>query len=286
MIIDNNYIKAFRTLKIHSVRGGDFSVPVEEVLEINCIASDRPLKDKEERRVWDGCIKITAVGGQVLGDDYSAVNYFLDFTDDDEGDEELKGRWYLKNFFDDFCDVNGFSLVKENGEEIKFAVSYKPLQESIFGNIIEYSNCPSAKTDFKGRFTLYLGRASKAPSRKNNNFHELVHGWYDCLGDYRPNVLRGKIYHLSGLNDNKAGFTIEVQAGISNRGAREGVLPFVFKGCNNLNWRSGYATEDGFELNMSRLENGKIFVDFAGNDINFECKSVEIDQMTLYSYYD
>ena len=246
MIIDNDYIKDFKTLKIHSVTGGDFPVPVDEVLEINCIASDRPLKDKEEHRVWDGCIRLTADGGQVLGDGYSAMNYFLDFTDDEEDDEELKERLYLRNFFAGGCDVDGFSLVKDSGEEIKFSVPYKPLQESIYGNIIEYSNCPSAKTDFKGRLTLYFGKSSKAPVRKNNNFHELVQGWNACLGDYKPNVLRGSIKFLSCSHD-KSGMTIEITAFINNKSASEGVLPFKFKGCNDM--CCDYSEIDGATLN-------------------------------------
>ena len=95
-------------------------------------------------------------------------------------------------------------------------VPYNPLEGILHGTEIELSNCPSFEIDNDGNIIIAFGKSSKQPTRKDNNYAELVEGWKDAFGDYEPEILKVNAESLSTFGDEQKIFLYEINIACKN----------------------------------------------------------------------
>lgn len=273
MLIDKNYIKDFRTLNLPFCECGKFKIPVEEIAEIRCEATDEPFRNTCARRIWDGYIKITPEGGKVCEESYNGEECEINGECGDCSDE----RYTLSLHVECFGTATGFSLERDDGTEEKFSLPYDPLIESICNKEIENSNCPSARVDKEGFIIIGIGKSSEAPSRTDNNFDELIGGWDELFGNYKPDVLKAELRYIENFEEKDGAQGLFIEFELLNKRVKYEPLSLVCYGCENCVVRISYPCSGEIELNMSRLANGNIFVDLAGCGFTFECKNIRQD---------
>lgn len=269
MIINKQYLNQFKTLDLYFNSDWEFKIPVEEIAEIYCENTGDEFETGQECFAWDGYIKITPKGGAVLSEETIEPNESC----------SLKARVV------DYFDLTSFALATQHGLKEEYGLPYDPLIESLHGSEVELSNCPSAEIDENGYILIGFGAHSKSPKRKDNNFEELIEGWKNSFGDYAPDVLKVKLNCLSNFTENDFTDGLLFDFDILNKRAKHKSLFLICADCSKLAFKI-HPHAGTMELNLSRLENGNIFVDLVGYDFTFECKSVRIDDNAFYYLYD
>lgn len=278
MIFDKYYLQNFKTLNVVFDEYGKFKIPVEEIAEIRCDAADGPYKKTDYIRILDGYIKISPKGAEVLEENYDKKQCHFD----EAYSEQTEEYYILKNRIERYCDIVAFYLERENGEEIKFSLPYDPLIESIDVIEIELSNCPSAEIDEDGFITIGIGKSSKSPKRVDNNYDELIVGWKDLFKNFKPDILEAEIFWIMDCyEDNKQGLFVELK--LLNKKVKHKPLQLIFSDCSNIHFSIYPSNGYKIELNMARLANGNIFVDFVGYGLTFECKEIHENNSNFYA---
>lgn len=259
MIIDKNYIRNFKFLIVLFDGGDAYKIPVEEIAEIDCWATDKLFGESECFRIWDGTIKIFPKGGTIL---------------ENSSAEE---KCTLKKRIEQYCDISDIYLERHDGTKIKFSLPYDPLVESINQVEIELSNCPSAEINQNGFITIGIGESSKMPKRIDNNFDELIEGWNELFNDYRPDVLRARLNILTNYFKNEAPCLFAEIEILNKRAKHYDSLTFIFTEIQKVNYMIyPDKASESIELNAARLIGGNIFVDFVGYGLTFQCKEITV----------
>lgn len=172
-------------------------------------------------------------------------------------------------------DVTGFTLTDKQGCKRSYSLPYDPLLGILRGREIELSNCPSIEIDGDGNMIIAFGRSSKQPTRKDNDYCQLVEGWERKFGTYKPKVLKGKLQNFGTFGDKQRILIV----GFEIRGKKQ-FAELVFLNCKHFGADVWFPTKGNCALVMSKTMDGRIYVGFDGIGIDFFCDSV-----LEYEYY-
>ena len=168
--------------------------------------------------------------------------------------------------------------IKESGKDKKVRVylQYDPLKDS-FGNDKEYSNCPSFDVE-NDNIKICFGDMSKQPKRVDNNYHQLVQGWCEVF-DYAPNSLcatfDGMTFFSSQNNGKNDCLKLRLKTELKTKHSKNPT--FVFVGVDEFYqppW--GYGNDD-YDVRMSKLANGKIYVSLGDENMQLVCDSISVE---------
>ena len=269
LIIDKSCLNEYKSLLVVLENCDAYEIDTKDILDIYCEAE--PIdKKKDEYRTKDGFIKIAAKAS-------NTIECFVLKSNEigTEFDHRLKERLEMCG---SCADMTSFSLSKKKKRDINIYVPYNPLEGILHGNEIELSNCPSFEIDNDGNIIIAFGKSSKQPTRKDNNYAELVEGWKDAFGDYQPEILRVKAESLSMFGDEQRSFSFYFK--ICDENSTRDFVELVFMDCQDIDFEIFFPQEGDCEIVMSKMANGRIYVGFDGLGIAFMCDSV-----LEYDYY-
>lgn len=263
IVIDKDYLKGYKTLSIVLENCDVYEIDAEKILDIYCIAK-KIGNSKKEYRTNDGFIKISAMASQAV--ECSTLRNHEIGT---EWDHRLKERLEMCK---GGADMTSFSLNGKRKGDIDVYVPYNPLEDIIHGNEIELSNCPSFEIDNEGNMIIAFGEQSKQPKRKDNNYSQLVAGWKDAFGEFKPKVLKVKMrsFHTFGIVEKNISCFFKI---LNKCCARE-YAELVFKDCKSVNVETFFPQNGNCEIVMSKKADGRIYVGFDGLGIDLICSSV------------
>ena len=143
--------------------------------------------------------------------------------------------------------------------------------------MIEYTNCPSCKIDANGNLVLCFGNKSQNPQRVDNNYHEIVEGWCDVF-DQMPDSFCGRFAGMSFGSSQQNGKNDLIKLCIDgDNKTKTGAKPnFCFCGVSDY-YQPPWACFGGdVDLRVSKMTNGKIFVSFGDEDVQFVCEKISV----------
>lgn len=269
IVMDKEFLKGYKSLLIVLENCDVYEIFIEDIVDVHCEAT-LISKQNKEYRTGDGFIKIAASAKDTV-ESFVAKN------------EKIGGEWdYRLRKRLEMCnggvDMTSFSLKDKECHEIHVYVPYDPLEDIIHGNDIELSNCPSLKIDGEGNMIIAFGKSSKQPTRKDNNYEELVAGWKDAFGDYSPIELKVKVKSLSTFGEKQINFSFYFET--CDRNCKKDVAELVFMDCKSVRMEMFFPEKGDCEIVMSRMADGRIYVGFDGLGMDFICNSV-----IEYDYY-
>ena len=269
MLVDKELLKYYKSLLVGLENCDVYEIAVDDILDIYCEA--KPIgKNKNEYFANDGFIKIAASASQTIECTISRKHEI-----GTEFDHRLKERLEMCG---GCADMTSFSLRDSKKSDIDIYVPYNPLEDIKHGGEIELSNCPSFEIDNDGNMIIAFGERSKQPKRKDNNYAELIDGWKDAFGDFEPKVLKVKAELLSTFGDTQTDFSFYFK--VLNKNSKKDFAELVFIDCKNVSIEMCFTKERNYEIVMSKMADGHIYVGIDGLGIDFTCSSVQ-----EYNYY-
>ena len=269
MLVDKELLKYYKTLLVVLENCDVYEIAVDDILDIYCEA--KPIgKKKNEYSTNDGFIKIAASASQTIECTISR-NHEIGT----EWDHRLKERLEMCG---GCADMTSFSLSDSKKSDIDIYVPYNPLEDINYGGEIELSNCPSFEIDNDGNMIIAFGERSKQPKRKDNNYAELIDGWKEAFGDFEPKVLKVKAERLSSFGDTQKNLSFYFK--VRNKNSKKDFAELVFIDCKNVSAEMCFTKARNYEIVMSKMADGYIYVGIDGLGIDFTCSSVQ-----EYNYY-
>lgn len=269
--IDLDYLRNFQKINFVLENCDVYAIDISDVLDISFEATpvkkDGESKSKSFYRTDGGFIRLSPKAGTELEcitkrELQKGVPEFDLFTSSDPFLERMQLC----------CDICYITLEGDRTETYVYT-PYDPLTDVIFANELDYSNCPSFEVDDSGNLLFFFGHLSKQPRRVDNNYHELIEGWSEVMGDYRPDLLRGEIYgfdYSSYDNSSSVFFTLEVK----RKGKSNTVLELSFSDVKNVHLEHWGKLCLSCDVYMSKLPNGDIYVGLTDYAMNFYCKKI------------
>ena len=269
IVIDKEVLKEYKSLLVVLENCDVYEIDVEDILDAYCEAE---LIDKKncEYRTSDGFIKISARASQAV-----ECSVLRNQEIGTEWDHRLKERLEMCG---GCADMTSFSLSNKKIHDMDIYVPYDPLEGILHGTEIEWSNCPSFEIDSEGNMIIAFGKSSKQPTRKDNNYAELVEGWKDAFGDYAPEILKVNAESLSTFGDEQRSFSLYFK--ICDKKSKKDFAELVFMDCKDIDFELFFPQKGDCEIVMSKMIDGRIYVGFDGLGIDFICASV-----LEYDYY-
>ena len=268
IVINKEFLKGYQSIWLGFENCDVYEVAIEDVLDIYCEAEQTD-KKKNTYRTGDGFIKISARASQTIEVGIARNNEI-----GTEFDYRLRERLEMCN---GCADITSFDLRKKKKSEMEIVVPYDAL-EDIRGSEIEWSNCPSLEVDEEGNMIIAFGESSKQPRRKDNNYHELVQGWKEAFGDYRPEVLEIKSECL--LTFGKGKMCVSLAFEFCDKNVKEKSAELVFMNCEDLDMEIYFDAKGETDIVMSKMADGRIYVGAYCLGVQFICESV-----LEYQYY-
>ena len=269
MIINKEALSDYKTLSLALENCDVYEIPVEDILDIYCIAEPTE-EERNEYQTKGGFIKIAASASQTIECTISS-NHEIGT----EFDHRLKERLEMCG---GCADMTSFSLRDSKKSDIDIYVPYNPLEDINHGGEIELSNCPSFEIDNDGNIIIAFGERSKQPKRKDNNYAELIDGWEEAFGDFEPKVLKVEAELLSTFGDTQTNFSFSFK--VRNKNSKKDFAELVFIDCKNVSIEMRFTKKRNYGIVMSKMADGYIYVGIAGLGIDFTCSSVQ-----EYNYY-
>lgn len=269
ILINKELLANYKTLSVVLENCEVYEIDVKDVLDIFCEAK---LISETGKKYYtaDGFIKISSNASQ------TKESYVLRYPEIHAGmDYSLKER--LKRL-DGCADMTSFSLRGENNRDIDIYVPYNPLEDILHGGEIELSNCPSFEIDEDCNMVIAFGKSSKQPKRKDNNYAELIEGWKDAFGNFKPKILKVKPEIMSTFCEERTNLSFYFK--VCNKNSKKVFAELFFIDCKTISIDMYFPKKRNCEIVMSKMTNGCIYVGFDGLGIDFTCASV-----LEYDYY-
>ncbi len=249
------FLSEFDKVEIWFFSGLTFSVEVGLVDDFVCNANQA-----------GSCFEST--GGFLLLDQKAK-----DIVQDDP--DQLDEQTTLLQRLDMCCDIESFRLCGKD-KKVRVYLQYDPLKDS-FGNDKEYTNCPSFEVENQ-KIKICFGDMSKQPKRVDNNYHQLVQGWCDVF-EQTPDsfcaTFDGMTFFSSQNNGKNDCLKIRLKTDLKTKTG--GNPTFCFVGVDEFfqpPW--GYGSKD-YDVRMSRLVSGKIYVSFGDENMEFVCDKITVE---------
>lgn len=269
IVINKEFLSGYKTLSIGFENCDDYKIDVADIVDVYCEV-ERIDGSRNEYRTRDGFIKISARASDVV-ETFVLQNEWVGT----EWDCRLKERLEVCG---GGVDMPSFSLKNEEKRSIHIYVPYNPLEDVLRGNEIELSNCPSLEIDDDGNMVIAFGMSSKQPTRKDNNYAELVAGWKEAFGENEPEVLKAVVNSLLTFGDGQMNLSLGVT--LRDKLGGKDCVEFVFMDCQNVDMEMFFPGSGECEIVMSKMMDGRIYVGFDDLYISFTCASV-----LEYEYY-
>ena len=249
------FAKEFDKIEVWFFSGLTYSVDVSLVESFECKAN----QVGSCFEYTDGCLLLDPKANELTQDEV------------DEFDEKTT----LIQRLEMCCDIESFRLCGKD-KKVRVYLQYDPLKDS-FGNDKEYSNCPSFDVE-DGKVKICFGDSSKQPKRVDNNYHQLVGGWSDVFVD-QPDCFDasfdGMTFFSSQNNGKNDCLKLRLKTDLKTKTDKNPT--FCFVGVDEFfqpPW--GYG-DDAYNIRISKLANGKIYVSFGDEKMEFVCDNISVE---------
>ena len=264
MIVNKEVLKEYNSILLVLENCDAYEIPVADILDISCEIIPIGKRDNGYR-TDDGFIKISSRAKDTI--ECSILKNKEDIGT--EWDCRLKERLQMCG---GCADITSIALRKKPKPDMDIYVPYEPLEDVVWHNEIEYSNCPSFEIDEKGDMIISFGESSKQPIRKDNNYDELIVGWKDKFKKYLPQILEVKLEKFSTFGEEKTNISVELE--ICDKKSPSQLLELIFTDCKNLMMDVYFPKKGECDVVMSKMVDGRIYVGFDGLGIGFICASI------------
>ena len=190
LIINKYNLKEYKKIEVICENTEVFSIPIEYVIDINMLCK----KNKKEYTSDEGFIVVSKDAQNIKSSDVIYAK------------SEKPWSWTVEdcqfiNRIPKYLDICCICLVKKDGKEINVLIPYD-LIESIFGGVVEFSNCHSFELDSKGNMIIKYGNLSLMPKRHKLNFTDTIENWNEFFNnteiDYISINVNNFHYHRDG----------------------------------------------------------------------------------------
>lgn len=265
LIINKQYLSGFDKICIGLENCESFEVDAKQVVDVCCNAT--LCNNDGDYIIDDGFIKICPQGATVCEQSFGK------YPPCDLDEEMPKDYHVLSGRLLHCCDVTSFCLQKD-GCKISIYPPYDTL-ESVCGGEIEMSNCSSCEFDCDGNFVILFGKSSKAPTRKDNNYHEIVKGWQNVFGKDVLDSLDVQVVDLSMFfgedDDCRQWLHAQFKTVLNDKPID---FDLMFLGVSDFFAQNLMCQNKKAKLFMSKMADEKIYVGFDGMDLDFRCDEV------------
>ncbi|MBQ8196955.1 MAG: hypothetical protein IJZ73_02730 [Clostridia bacterium] len=263
IIVNKEFLSGYKTISIVLENLDAYEIDVNDILDIYCVANQRG-KNEKNYYTSDGFIKISARAKDTIDSSIFENNEI-----EKDVDNRLKNRLELLG---GCVDMTQFFLKDDKISELEIDVPYNPLECILHGYEIELSNCPSYETDKDGNMIIAFGNRSKQPKRIDNNYAELIEGWRDAFGDYKPKILKVKAEMLSRFGEKQTNISFFFK--FCDKNSKRAFGDLVFMNCSDIDLEICFPKSRNCEIVMSKMADGRIYVGFVLLGISFICDSV------------
>lgn len=269
LVINKDFLSKSKNIIIGFENCDAYIIESKDVLDIYCKAMQ--IEKTQLYRTDDGYIKISSNASQ---------NKEVSL----EHNQNLDGTECDICFEQRLCccgsgvDITSFSLAVDELGTIEVYVPYDPLESALTRGELDLSNCPSAEVDDDGNMLIYFGKSSKQPTRKDNDYPNLVLGWREAFGDYSPKVLSAKALGLASFGEKQNNLSLTFETSDRKLGKR--TVEFLFFECFDTRIQANFPLKGKCKIIMSKMADGTIYVAFDGLGMEFFCTSIY-----EYEYY-
>ena len=268
LIIKKDNLKEFKTIELCCENLEVFVIPVKYILDIY-LKCDKKINGRYKRQFFssEGYIKLSKDVMEIKSSEY--VSYILNELQFTDSDFQLYER--LKNYMD-ICHI---TLYNHNSIRTGIAISYDPI-ESVFGGLIESSNCHSIDLDEEGNVIIKYGNLSSNPKRKNECFEDIVENWNECYPRIKSNYLDIELYRFFYKEkDGKTNIKINFES-LDDR-MDTYLFSIVFEGVKNYQENE---LGDVLNLTLYKLHNGHYLAQL-GDMYEFEFERCYLEKINI-----
>jgi hypothetical protein len=219
-----------------------------------------------------GFVEISAEAGSILCSDA------YDYDDNDErfiSEDCIMDECLFINRITHYNDTCVLTFDIKDGERMHVYTPFEPLVNGNY-SFVDMSNCASTEIKDNGNILICFGTMSKAYTRVDNNYDELVLGWNKRFPDakYVPSMLRGKVVSLSNNQDLVLCPRLSLGLELSNSIFKKQKLYLMCENYSNLTFDMSEGGAVDSDIWMSRLQNGKIHVWIDEGEVEFDCECI------------
>ena len=261
IVVDKDFIKGYESLEIGFENCEVYEISVNDILDIYYVASFEEGVYYKEHVTDDGFVKISACCKNKLSVSHESYG-------EDEGKLTLQERLTSWN------DVTSLTLIGKGKKNFFVWIPYDPLCSEAYDEVIEYTNCCSFETLNNGDMVLCFGKSSKTPTRKDNDYINLVNGWKEKYGSFMPESLSVKVDEMHQFYDDNDFLYLPFE--IKNRKVanKMGELEFSYIDKVAINMR--FPLDGNIKIHISKVLDGRLFVVLEGIGIEFYCKEISL----------
>jgi len=263
MIIDKYNLQKISSICLGLANNEDFEIEGNEIIEIY-LKYDKDKYEKNVFRVIGGYIELSAAAKNTVSSFFAENENIVEPLQEED--------FRLCKRISGYCNICDIDIIYKDGGILNLRVPYDPLCESLYGNEIEWSNCPSVEWLTNENLKIHIGEYSRAPKRIDNNYNELILGWKNITNEV-PKILKCRLLHFSSSNHLCPRLKITFSMIDGSK------MHLIFEDYDNL--ECDYNTSFGdryFHLLMSRMNNGRIFVRLDGIGVQFQCVCIKEDE--------
>ena len=144
--------------------------------------------------------------------------------------------------------------IKKDGKEINVLIPYD-LIESIFGGVVEFSNCHSFELDSKGNMIIKYGNLSLMPKRHKLNFSDTIENWNEFFNNTEIDYILINVNNFHYHRDGEYGI-IEIYVDLFFKKNIVSKVVLVFDGVTDCEF---IMDEPSYNLAICQLIDGSFF---------------------------
>ena len=244
LVITKDNLSEYRAIEIFMENVESFDIGVDYILDIN-IECDK--HNYERNYFWStkGYIKLHKDVNEFLSSD---VSYFND--EEDFSIEDFK----FKNRIPKYLDITSFTLFGINKRKYQVGIPYGVV-ESLFGGIIELSDCHSYEIDEEENIIIKFGTLSNMPKKENLFFEDIVDNWKNVLPEFKSSCAgfyTGKYYYKEIDGE----ITVSIVGNLEYKNGKDYDVRLVFE--NVSDYEEDFAEEITY-IEIFKLASGEYF---------------------------
>lgn len=175
LIINSKSIQQFSKIELCCENLECFVIDIHYILDINLVCE---IKNRKEYWSNSGYVKLHKDVRYMLSEDVK--KYF--------SDEENLDEYRVMNRIPKYLDIVSLTLVNEENRKIHIRIPYGVV-ESIFGGIIELSDCHSYELDKNNNIIIRYGELSTMPKKEDVCFEDVFDNWKNVLPIFKNDFL-------------------------------------------------------------------------------------------------
>lgn len=219
-IITKDNLSEYRAIRVFMENVEGYEIEISDILDIylNC---DKRLGGNNNYFSSEGYIKFSSKVKDLLTIGTSSFG-----GEDDMGLTE--DDYKFGNRISRYLDICGISLLSYNRKSLHISIPYSPV-ESVYGGIIEFSDCHSFELDECGNILIKYGKLSNMPKKEDVFFEDIVEDLDNILFKTKSNYagMEMEKYYYHERNGN---ITITVIGDLEVSYSRSYLVRLVFEG--------------------------------------------------------